>query len=320
MRSRLAMLAFCAISANLAASSLPAPAAAERTTAEFHLAGSNGYAAYFDFSGGMASVDAIRLPNLHVLLSATYITKGHLEGDRIRARFGSRGRVALEFRPSGEVKRRLPPRRCEGEPRVTRLGVFVGTIGFNGESGYTSVDATRVRGKMRTAPRWKCDRGKGSRKAGSSSPRNLGRLGLDPEAERFTVLDAESDDGSTSFSARAVRLGGRSGSTSFIATRFERRPSLRILRFAFADGEDETFTFDKALATASAAPSMPFAGTADFVRDADGTVCYGYPSCERSSWLGPLSVDFPGAAGAPLAGEGFHARLYRESPDGSIAR
>lgn len=299
MRSRLAMLALCAMSAFLAAS-LPAVADGRRT-AEFDVEGSNGYTAYFDFSARTASVDAIRLPDPLVLLSATYISKGRWEGDRIRARFGSRGRVAVEFRPSGEAKRRQPPRRCEGAPRVTRPGVFLGTIAFNGEGGYTSVDATRARGETRTIPRWKCKRGRGPRKAGAWSAPTPTPLGLDPEAERFTVLGAESDDGRTSFAASATRPRGRPGETTFNAVRLELRPSLRVLRSAFAHGTDETFTFDEALSTASVQPPPPFAGTATFTPGPGGL----------GSWEGSLSVDFPGAADIPLTGEAFHARLFR---------
>jgi hypothetical protein len=318
------MLALCAISVGLLAS-LPATAAAKRTVAEFKVGGSNGYTAYFQLAGNTASVDAIRTPSLRVLLSATYISNGRLEGDRIRARFGSRGRIAVEFRPSGEVRRRRPPRRCKGEPRVTRLGIFVGTIRFAGEGGYTSVDADRAKGKVRTAPRWRCGRRQGSPSrraaypvAGASIAKRA-PFGLDPEAERFTVLAAESDDDGTAFTARAVRLQGRPGSTSFIATRLESRPSLRIVRFAFTDGTDDTFSFDEVLSTASATPPSPFAGSANFVRDAGGKVCVRYP-CDRSSWLGSLSVDFPGADDVPLAGEGFRALLFREGLDGTILR
>ncbi len=307
MRSRLAMLASCAILACLAA--LPATAAAARTTAEFDVRGSNGYIAFFSFSGDGASVHAIQASDPLVFLSAIYISEGHFASDRIRARFGSRGRVAVEFRPLGEAKRRLPPQRCEGRPRVKQVGLFVGTIRFTGEGGYTKVDATRVIGAMRTTPRWKCKREKGSRRTRSSTQRRL-PFGLDPETERFTVLDAESDDGRVSFDVIATRPRGRSGETIFGAGRLERRPSLTILRSASAHGTDETFSFDEALTAASAAPPSPFSGTADFIRDAGGKVCVRFP-CGASSWLGPLSVDFPGADDVPLASPDFQARLFR---------
>ncbi len=314
MRSRLAMLASCAILACLAAS-LPSAAAAARTTAEFDLEATNGYTAYFRFFGDRASVGVIRLPNLLAVLSASYLSEGRREGDRMRARFGSRGRVAVEFKPTGKASRRHPPRRCEGKPRVTQPGVFAGTIRFRGEGGYTNVDATRVKGHVHVTPRWRCKRGKASRSARSSSAPGRVPLGLDPEAERFTVLDVQSDDGRVSFGASATRPRGRSGETLFTAARIESRPSLTIFRSAFAHGEDEAFTFDEALSTASAAPPPPFSGTAAFIRDAGGKVCVRYP-CERSSWLGPLAVDFPGAKDVPLAGATFQARLYRSGPFG----
>lgn len=325
MRSRLALFAFCAMSACLSASL--ASAAAAKTEVEFDVSATNGYSASFDFSGRTASVETWRIPSPDVLLTVTYLSRSRIEGNRVRARFGSRGRVAVEFRKSGKVERRWPPRRCEGEPRVTRPGVFVGTIRFNGEGGYTSLDAIRAEGNVRVLPRWRCKK-RNERsleihplRSRLASPSAFDRvpLGLDPEAERFTVLDAEADDRSTSFTVRATRLRGRPGSTVFLARRSESRPSLYIIRFAAARGSDETFRFDEALSTASAAPpAPPFAGTADFIRDS-GKVCVRYP-CDRSSWLGPLSVDFPGADDVPLAGEGFRARLFREGLDGSIVR
>jgi hypothetical protein len=314
MRSRLAMFALCAMSA-----CLPVSAATARTEVEFDTQASNGYSANFEFSSGIASMETWRFLSPVVLLTAEYITKGRLNGDRIHARFGSRGRVAVEFRPSGEVERRSPPRRCEGAPRITRPGVFVGAIRFSGENGYTSFDATRAPGKIESLPRWKCKREKrspGARRSSLPRPGSLGRqfesgripLGLDPEAEWFTVLDAEAGNHRTSFNAAATRPRGRAGETTFIASRLEPRPRLLIVRTAFAHGTDETFTFDEALSMASAEPPQPFEGSASFARD---------PSGRSGSWLGPLTVDFPGADDVPLAGEDFHARLFRSRPFGS---
>lgn len=294
MRSRLAMLALCAISAYL-----PPSVAAARPVAEFHVEGSNGYTAFFEFSRREASVSAIDVPSPLVLVSAAYISKGRFEGDRIRARFGSRGRVTVEFKPVGKARYRRPPDRCEGEPRVTQPGVFVGTIRFRGEGGYTNVDRTRARGEVRTPSRWECSRGKGARKAG-----------LDPEAERFTVLEAGGEYGVASFHVAASRPRGRSGETMFTASRLEGRPtSMIVIRRAFAHGEDASFSFDEALSTATAAPPPPFEGSAAFTRNADG---------RGGSWLGSLTVDLPGADDVPLAGEDFGARLFRSNFSGFL--
>jgi hypothetical protein len=288
MRSRLAMLVFCAIFA-----CLPASAASARRTAEFHLQGSNGYAMSFSFSGPEASIAAVGVPSPLVVVSAAYITQKRFDGDRIRARFGSRGRVAIEFRPSGKATYRRPPRGCEGEPRVTQPGVFVGTIRFRGEGGYTSIDRSRARGEVRTPARWECRRHKRAHEAG-----------LDPEAERFTILDAGAGGYPlTSFSATASRPKGRSGETMFLASRLEGRPtSMTVIRRVFAHGEDESFSFDEALSTASVAPPLPFEGSGAFTRDPNGG---------GGSLVGSLTVDFPGAADVPLAGEDSQARLFR---------
>jgi hypothetical protein len=288
MRSRLAMLAFCAISACLSAS-----AASARRTAEFHLQGSDGYAISFSFSGPEASIAAVGVPSPLVVVSAAYVTQKRFDGDRIRARFGSRGRVAVEFKPSGKATYRWPPQRCEGKPKVTQPGVFVGTIRFRGEGGYTSIDRSRARGEVRTPARWECRRGKRAHGAG-----------LDPEAERFTILDASAGGYPlASFSTTASRPQGRSGETMFLASRLEGRPtSMVVIRRVFAHGEDESFSFDDALSTATAAPPLPFEGS--------GTFTVG-PGGDDGSWLGSLTVDFPGAEDVPLAGEGFGARLFR---------
>lgn len=288
MRSRLTMLAFCAISA-----CLPTTATAALKVAEFDLEASNGYTAFFEFSRQEASVAAIAVPSPLSVVSAAYISKGRFKEDRIRARFGNRGRVAVEFRPSGRATYRRPPRRCEGEPKVTQPGVFVGTIRFRGEAGYTELERARARGEMRTLTRWECRRGRRARGAG-----------LDPEAERFTVLEAGAGGYPVaSFSAIASRPKGRSGETRFVASRLEGRPtSMVVIRRVFAHGEDESFRFDEALSTATAAPPPPFEGSAAFTRDAGG---------EGGSWLGSLTVDFPGAADVPLAGEDSRAQLFR---------
>lgn len=283
------------------------PASPARTTAEFELAGSDGFSLVFEISRRTAAVTALRFQSLTALSAASYETRGSLAGDRARARFGSRGRVSVEFKPSGKVTRRNPPRRCEGRPRVTRFGAFVGTIRFAGEQGYTSVTASRASGSVLSASPWRCKRGRGLRAEPSIAPGSV-RLGPNPGGESRTVLDADAGSGndSTSFSVLATRPPGQSGTTSFIATRVERRPSMRVTRFAFVDGKDPSFSFDEALSAATATPPSPFGGTASFLHEPGGP----------ATWTGSLSVDFPGAEAVALAGEDFSARLYRVDKDG----
>jgi hypothetical protein len=120
------------------------------------------------------------------------------------------------------------------------------------------------------------------------------------------VLDAKAGESRTTFSVVATRPSGEPGTTSFAASRIERRPNMRIFRFAFADAKEQAFVFDDALTGATVAPPQPFSGSASFLSGAGG----------GPSWTGPLSVDLPGAEGVALAGEDFAARLYRLGRDG----
>lgn len=276
----------------LGTSALAAPSAeASRTVAMFSLPGSNGYSVDFGVtSGGRAVASAFRIDSSDTFFGATYETTGRVFGDRIRVRFGNLGRVTTFFHPSGRVKRRNPPRRCEGEPRLTSFGTFVGTVGFSGERGYTAAEASRARGRLLTLPRWRCKRGR------ARVP-----LGLNPTAEQKIELEATAARTRSSFSVSATRPPEERGSTFFTASRIERRGGLLISRFAFTGGPERTFVVDDALGTATAEPPPPFSGSAAFVRNPDGS----------TSWSGSLAVDLPGAEDVPLADSTFTARLYR---------
>lgn len=265
--------------------------AVARTSAVFDIAGDNGFRLIADVSRQRASLTALKLAFPFASISAaSYETKGSLAGDRVRVRFGNRGRIAVVFRPSGRVKRRFPPTRCEGRPKVTRFGVFVGTIKFRGEQGYTGVDATRVQGQMRTTSRWRCRRGR------SAAARELGLF----DRDRIS-LDVTAARSRTSLEISATRPPEEHGDTSFSVTRIERRGSMVISRILLVDGRERTFVFGEALDSATVAPPPPFSGSATFALEPDGS----------SAWRGSLRVDLPGAEGISLANDTYTARLYR---------
>ncbi|MEX2448479.1 MAG: hypothetical protein WD404_07025, partial [Solirubrobacterales bacterium] len=146
---------------SLLASGLAGPASAgakatlpprSQPVAELELKGSGGYS--LTVIGDRRTVALLALKGLGGI--ASYETRGRVTPDGIRARFGGLGRVAVEFKPSGRIKRKRPPRGCRGAVRKTFPGVFVGTIRFRGEQGYTRGGAQRARGSMELRSAWRC--------------------------------------------------------------------------------------------------------------------------------------------------------------------
>ena len=263
---------------------------------QFSLRGSNGYGIGVEASGRTVTLTASAGP-----MAATYGVPGRTSARGIEARIGSRGRIEVEFHASGSLTRKVPPHRCTGKPRVTRLGTFVGTIRFAGEHRYTKVDAGRARGSVRISPRWKCkprhSRGGRTCKPGSEGP------------QESIVLDAADAHRRRAFGAFAERSPGEPGSTLFFASSTERRGRMRVSRFAFASGHERTFIYDVGLVSATVAPPPPFEGSATFQRNPD----------RSTSWKGSLRVSLPGAPHLALTRPAFDARLLRPALGGQGA-
>jgi len=235
---------------------------------------------------------------------ALYVVPGRISSGGIVANFGKRGRVDVEFRPSRRKKVEAPPDRCKGAPRGTRWGVFVGTIRFAGERGYTRLGLHRARGRTHVTPNWRCKRPRG----GESGDTGSGKQPSVPGESSEDALVFEIADRSTGVEAGAFafRPPDRRGLTAFIAGVEERRRRMQIARFAYATGAERSFSFDDSLTTATISPPAPFAGAATFQREPGG----------QGSLSGSLSVVLPGTARIPLVGPGYRTRLYRLSEDG----
>ena len=98
---------------------------------------------------------------------------------------------------------------------------------------------------------------------------------------------------------------GEEGETRFLAARIERRPTMRVYRFAYAFGDETTFLCDEELTWATVEPPRPFSGSASFSRSA------------QSTWIGSLGVELPGVGIVPLTGDEYAARLYWGEPEQS---
>jgi hypothetical protein len=226
-------------------------------------------------------------------IGASYSSPGRIDGTRVRARFGGLGLVDVSFEQEGETVVRPPPPSCEGAPRTIRSGSFVGTIRFDGERGFSTVDAARASGTLKTVPEWTCPR-PGRRRPGGA----VASVDTSP-----AVLEARGGPLARRVALRAVAAHEEDESDSllFSAGRLEARPRLRIDRYAYAfSSRGSAFEFDQGLSWATLAPPPPFDGSARFTRDA------GDPR-----WTGSLTVDLPGVGPVRLGGEDFTARLYR---------
>lgn len=276
----------------------------DQAPVEFKVRASNGYSIRVEGAGRRVTLSASGPAG-----TATYVVKGRVSRKGITANFGKRGKVDVRFRASRRKKIETAPNRCKGRPHVTRWGVFVGTIRFAGERGYTRLRAGRAPGRTNATPRWKCKR----RRGGSQKPESVAKPPGSPDieadsSEEAIVLEIVNRRAGIEAGAAFFEAGGQK--LAFLAaTMEERRGRMQISRYSFDFSSTDAFSFDDSLSTATLGPSGPFSGAATFRRKADGSM----------AGAGSLSVVLPGLRRASLVGPGNRVRLYRLSEDG-IAR
>ncbi len=253
---------------------------------EFRLKGSGGYSISVFGNRGQVAITAQRGHS-----SVTYTARGLASSKRIKARFGGLGRVSVRFHPIQPPHLvPEPPGNCKGRGEVVQAGRFVGTIALEGEQGYTTVHASRAKGKVTRALKQTCkDEGDG---------------GGGP-AIRWTILSASSESEGiifTAFKTESKTIPALDG-TAFGASIFE----LRSRRFTIfrSIGANEgpnaftTFRSGREITSATITPPQPFMGSATYQR-VKGSL---------GTWTGSLAGDFPGRGEVSLAGSGFSAQI-----------
>jgi hypothetical protein len=278
-------------------------------SASFSLKGSNGFALDVTGEGGEVTVIASeRRPPVATFApsgrprsagtgngaSNIYSVPARAAGPgAVDAGLGSLGRIAVRFQPSGRSVVSVA-RVCGRTDRVVRrLGVFVGTIRFEGEDGYTTVAATSARGSVGTPLPADCGAvrsGPGRAVAFSGST----RAPLTGSVPRGAVLSALNPGTGSSFRA-APGVGGVSFSAR---VEEETADGVTVVRHAQAGAPASAFDFNRALTRAAVRPPAPFSGSAHF--DAAAAI----------RWAGSLRVTFPGLS-VPLTGPDFQSRLRR---------
>jgi hypothetical protein len=255
-------------------------------TMEFQLKGSNGYSISVLGSGGEVSLTA-----RHGGSSASYSTRGLASQTRLKARFGNLGRVSVRFHSDNGPPRVLQPaKNCRGRGEIVDRGHWVGRIEFEGEQAYTTVHASRARGKVIKTPKQTCSL---------------------PEAEgghpnpQVTFLHAESQASGASFVAFKLTSSTypKFDAAVFVASLSElsgRR--LFINRSISVNAEVGAFVSTGKrghIESAAITPPAPFKGAATFQRTGGS----------KGSWSGSLVGDFLGRGEVALAGPEFSAEI-----------
>jgi hypothetical protein len=284
-------VASSAVLAGLAVFLLPSTNAEARSAAraEFSSKATNGYIVSVEGSGRQVALTV----NGHGG-RATYLVRGRASTRQLKGRFGKLGRIALRFEPSGKSRQIKPPKRCKGRNKISTEGNFIGTIRFRGERGYTRLIRKRVRGSTLTPSRWRCKPRRGDSRSTPNADFPQPGLGI-------PVLGAFTPNGRVVFTALGFGDPKELDLSFFLAGTKEHRGAVRIARFTFVDARSRAFAVKPDLAGATVRPPKPFSGTANFVRDANGS----------TSWTGTLAVALPGAGTVALTGTGFTADLAK---------
>ena len=270
--------------------SLPIAAHAEEFSADgptafIAIQGSHGYKLHVSLEDGNASLTARKDEgDSEVLVS--YSDFEAKAGRRLfTANFGKVGKISVRFQPIGKPSR-FRDDECSGAPHTDRRGVFVGTIRFRGEGGFSSFSTRRVKGEVSYTPVQNCH----------FRVDEVGHLPGQKPGPVVTSFFAYSPSRQLSFEARSETGDEKD---ELIASTFESRGHVSITREVVADADPSAFSFDPALNSATVAPPAPFVGSASFQRIDD----------HASRWDGPLAVAFPGLGEVPLTGRDYSWNL-----------
>lgn len=183
-----------------------------------------------------------------------------------------------------------PAKNCRGKGEIVDRGHWIGRIEFEGEQAYTTVHASRARGKVAKTPEQIC-----------SPPKADG----DHPNPRVTFLHAASKASGATFVAFKITstTPPQFDGAVFIASLSElsgRR--LWIDRSISVDTEGGAFVSTgkrNHIESATVTPPAPFKGIATF-QGAGGS---------KGSWSGSLVGDFLGRGEVALAGSEFSAEI-----------
>lgn len=256
--------------------------------ARFTLQSENGYTIAVERFRRRVTLSAVH-GGKSFFAATSYSVPSKVLPQRIDAQFGRFGRISVRLRTERMRKGELEE-QCTGRPETVRYGVFVGTIRFRGEGGYTSVDTRHAKGQWNSGEKIKC-----------VFP-NL-RPAPGPPAHGSRQVPPSLGAAQGRHRGFGVEFsGGKRRSILISAFSQERRGRISVFRNAFAEAPPASFDFAADLSSATVRPPRPFHGEASFQRTPAGP-----------TWSGTLKVDFPGRDDVHLAGPRFESRLARDS-------
>jgi hypothetical protein len=250
----------------------------------FFLKGSEGYEVFVAAAGNQVALETKRKR-----VAAAYMVRGKVTANRVDARFGNLGRIAVEFH---SITGRGGSDRCRRSP--LEFGFFRGTIRFRGEDGYTEVDAPSTIGLLLNPKPRRC--GRRSKAATSALP----------VRELDTHLTAISK---RKGAVTALELSRKRGASwlGLEATRQERRGKMKIFRQSstVVGGENAFIASGPGVRPpfAFVAAPKPFTGSAVFDASAPA----------GSQWTGTLSAWLPGAGKVGLTGPDYALSFCRSA-------
>jgi hypothetical protein len=254
--------------APVSARTLPIPGA-------FRLSGSNGYTIYVlaapPRAGHSGKVEIFASAKDR---GASYIAPATVTETSIQADLGDLGKIAVTFQRTD----RAASAPCGNRMIRFDSGDYAGTIDFQGEEMYTSVEATSAPGIFVGF----CGSG-----VFGSSPSERAR-----GAELFVRNPALGPE-------LSVHKSRPDAAAQIDASTSEYSNGILIDRFLRLQIPGSDFTFDRRLRKATVRPPAPFSGSAHFD--------LGEKAGRR--WSGDLSVDLPGKSGLPLTGPTLRATL-----------
>jgi hypothetical protein len=224
---------------------------------------------------------------------AVYSAPGTVSREGISVSFGRLGEFVVSYKPFRTLETHGPYRHCKGEPATTTEGFFRGTLRFDGEGNYVSIEATRVKGTLVLQPEWECQyRGRASstRARVTNEEATLSAYSR-RDAIRFGVFASRGEDGPPQ--------------AFFFATNQEVREKVAVIRFTYVGTRSSGFEFDNRRGSAFVDPPYPFAGTARYRRRPDAP----------DVWGGSLTAPLLGLGRVRLAGPGFVARMVPRLPE-----
>jgi hypothetical protein len=273
------------------------------TSIEFELPASHGFelsatAQRLESSPAERESSTGKVPVLATVLSVTLARAGEeavygpeakFENGRLTSSLGGLGKVSLRWVPR-KVYFRPPGAGCEGGRNRIEVGALIGTLRFEGEHGYTGAVRHRIPATLTHRPPQKC----------AEEPiRWIDHRG------GFSVGGYLFDRPTLSSILFSAERTSPSGAGKFVALTSELHRHMTVGRIVEAKGPAASVAIKSDLSAATVEPAGPFSGTASFVADSGK---------QTGSWLGDLTVSFPGRPDVPLAGPGFVGLASKPGP------